>query len=123
MDTPARTSSGDDRLWGAVAHLSALSMYFTGIGFIAGPLIVWLWKRDTSDFAGQEAREALNFNISIFIYYAVAGVLCLTIILLPLMIAVIGIIHVFHIICIIVGGVKAGDGLHFRYPLNLRLVK
>ena len=123
METSAPALSGEDRLWGALAHLSALSMYVTGIGFIAGPLIIWLWKRDTSDFAGQEAREALNFNISIFLYYAAAGVMCLTIILIPIMLMVIGLIHVFHIICIIMGGVKASDGLHFRYPLNLRLVK
>jgi len=123
MDTPARTFSSEDRLWGALAHFSALSMYFTGIGFVAGPLIVWLWKRDTSAFAGDEAREALNFNLSIFIYYAAAGALCLTIILIPIAIILIGLIHVFHIICIIVGGVKAGDGLPFRYPLNMRLVK
>jgi uncharacterized Tic20 family protein len=123
MDIPARSLSREDRFWGAVAHLSAFSMYLTGIGFIAGPLVIWLWKRDTSAFAGQEAREALNFNISIFLYYAAAGVMCLTIILIPIMIFVIGLIHVFHIICIIMGGVKAGDGMPFRYPLNLRLVK
>jgi uncharacterized Tic20 family protein len=123
METPTRALSGEDRLWGAIAHLSALSMYFTGIGFIAGPLIIWLWKRDTSAFAGEEAREALNFNLSIFIYYAAAGLLCLTIILIPIAVILIGLIHVFHIICIIVGGVKAADGRPFRYPLNMRLVK
>ena len=122
MEPPVPAASSEDRLWGALAHLSALSMYVTGIGFVAGPLIIWLWKRDTSVFAGQEAREALNFNISIFIYSAAAGVLCLTIILIPIAIILMGLIHVFHLICIIVGGVKAGDGRPFRYPLNLRLV-
>lgn len=97
-------------------------MYFTGIGFIAGPLIMWLWKRDTSPFAGQEAKEALNFNISIAIYYAAAGALCLTIILIPIAWMLMGLIHVFQIICIIIGGLKAYDGRPFRYPLNLRLV-
>jgi uncharacterized Tic20 family protein len=124
MDIPDRSSrTSDDRLWGALAHLSAFSMYVTGIGFIAGPLVIWLWKRDTSLFAGEEAREALNFNISIFVYYAAAGVLCLTIILIPIALMIIGLIHVFHIICIIIGGMKAADGLHFRYPLTMRFVK
>ncbi len=122
MDSPTPALSGEDRLWGALAHLSAFSMYVTGIGFIAGPLVIWLWKRDTSAFAGNEAREALNFNISILIYYAAAGLLCLTIILIPIAIMLIGLIHVFHIICIIIGGMKASDGRSFRYPLNLRLV-
>jgi len=123
MDSPTPTVSGEDRLWGAAAHLSAFSMYLTGIGFIAGPLIVWLWKRDTNAFAAEEAREALNFNISIGIYMAVLVVLGFTIILIPLLIAIGALIHTFQVICIIVGTLKASDGLHFRYPLNLRLVK
>jgi uncharacterized Tic20 family protein len=31
-------------------------------------------------------------------------------------------LHTFQVICIIVGGLKASDGRHFLYPLNLRLV-
>ena len=123
MDTPTPTLSGEDRLWGAIAHLSAFSMYVTGVGFIAGPLIIWLWKRDTSAFVGEEAREALNFNISIAIYYAAAGVLCVTIILIPVALMAMGLLHVFHLICIVIAGLKAYDGRPFRYPLNLRLVK
>ena len=118
MDTPTPALSGEDRLWGALAHLSALSMYFTGIGFIAGPLIIWLWKRDTNPFVANEAKEAMNFNISVTIYALVALVLCLVLIGIPLLIA----LHTFQIICIIVGALKASDGRPFRYPLNLRLV-
>src|ERR1700679_2659161 len=92
--TPSATSS-EDRLWGAAAHLSALTMYFSGVVFIAGPLVIWLWNRDTSAFASEEAREALNFNISIAIYYACAGVLCVTIILIPIALMLIGLIHLF----------------------------
>jgi uncharacterized Tic20 family protein len=121
--TPAPTQSSEDRAWAAAAHLSALSMYATGIGFVAGPLIIWLWKRDTSPFVAEEAREALNFNISIAIYYAAAGVLCLTIILIPVVLILTAIIHAFHLVCIIIGGLKAYDGRPFRYPLTLRLVK
>ena len=98
-------------------------MYLTGIGFVVGPLIVWVWKRDTSAFAGEEAREAMNFNISIALYYAAAGLLCLTIILTPIALLLIGLIHAFQIVCIIIGALKASDGRAFPYPLNLRLVK
>jgi uncharacterized Tic20 family protein len=123
MDSPTPSAAGDDRLWGALAHFSALAMYFTGIGHIVGPMIIWLWKRDTSAFAGEEAKEAMNFNISVTIYAAAAAVLCLTIILIPIALMLFGIIHVFQVVCIIIGGLKASDGRPFRYPLNLRLVK
>jgi len=119
MDSPTPSVTGEDRLWGALAHLSAFAMYFTGIGHIVGPMIIWLWKRDTDAFVATEAKEAMNFNISITIYMAAAAVLVLIVIGIPLLIA----IHTFQVICIIIGGLKASDGRPFRYPLNLRLVK
>jgi len=118
MESPTPTLTGEDRLWAALAHLSAFAMYFTGIGHIVGPMIIWLWKRDTNPFVASEAREAMNFNISVSIYALVALVLCLIVIGIPLLIA----IHTFQVICIIVAALKASDGIHFRYPLNLRLV-
>jgi len=123
MDTPLPAASSDDRLWGAVAHLSALTGYFTAVGWIAGPLIIWLWKRDTSAFAGEEGKEALNFNISITIYAIISVVLCLTIVWLLVFHLVLYLIGCFHVICVIVAGLKAYQGRPFRYPLNLRLVK
>jgi len=116
--SPAPALSGEDRLWGAVAHLSAFAIYFSGIGHIVGPMVIWLWKRDTNPFVAEEAKEAMNFNISVTIYAIVAAVLILLLIGIPLLIC----IHFFQVICIIVGALKASDGRHFKYPLNLRLV-
>jgi uncharacterized Tic20 family protein len=118
MENPIPALSGEDRLWGALAHLSAFAMYFTGIGHIVGPMIIWLWKRDTNSFVASEAKEAMNFNISVSIYALVALVLCLIFIGIPLLIA----LHSFQVICIIIAALKASDGRSFRYPLNLRLV-
>jgi uncharacterized Tic20 family protein len=119
VQPPVPVKTGVDRLWGALAHLSAFAMYFTGIGHIVGPMIIWLWKRDTDTFVAEEAKEAMNFNISVSIYAIFCGLLCLLLIGIPLLIA----LHTFQVVCIIVGGLKASDGRPFRYPLNLRLVK
>jgi hypothetical protein len=118
MESPTQPLTGEDRLWGALAHFSAFAMYFTGVGHIVAPMIIWLWKRDTNPFVAGEAREAMNFNISISIYALIAWVLCLVLIGIPLLIA----LHAIQVICIIIGGLKASDGRPFRYPLNLRLV-
>jgi hypothetical protein len=120
MDSPPVPAlSKDDRLWGAIAHLSAFAIYFTGVGHIVGPMIIWLWKRDTSPFVAEEAKEAMNFNISVTIYAIVAAVLCIVLIGFFLLAA----LHIFQVVCIILGALKASDGRPFRYPLNLRLVK
>ena len=110
-------TSEDDRLWGMLAHLSAFSMYFTGIGHLLGPLIVWLAKKENSPFVADQAKEALNFQISISIYGFVAFLLSLFLcITAPILVALLP----FQIVFMIVAGIKAKDGVVYRYPLTLR---
>jgi uncharacterized protein len=111
-------TSEDDRLWGMLAHLSAFSMYFTGIGHLLGPLIVWLAKKESSPFVADQAKEALNFQISISIYGIVAGVLCFVLIGFPILAALVP----FQFVFMIVAGIKAKDGVVYRYPLTLRFL-
>src|SRR5437899_8693183 len=109
----------EERTWAMIAHLSAFAYYVSGIGHIVGPLIVWLSKRDGNPFVDDQAKEALNFQISVTIYGIGAAILCFVLIGIPLLIG----LHVFQIVCIIIAAIKAGDGVAFRYPLNLRLIK
>jgi uncharacterized Tic20 family protein len=123
---PVAGLSSDDRMWGMLAHLSALSGWFTGIGHIAGPLIVYLVKKDSQPFAAAEAKEALNFNISYTLY--IVGLLILG---LPLLLIGIGILLLLMIpvvgiamsVLAIVAGLKANEGRPFRYPLTIRFVQ
>ena len=115
--------SQNSRTLGSVAHLSALAGV-VGIPSFVGPLIVLLVSRDDA-FAQQEAREALNFNLSILIYVAAAFGLTLATLGLALLViipaALVAVIAWF--VLVIVGGVRASDGQGYRYPLTLRLVK
>ena len=53
------------------AHLSALlgglvtAGWAGGVGCFLGPLVIWLMKRETMPFVGDQAKEALNFNITV----------------------------------------------------------
>jgi uncharacterized Tic20 family protein len=121
VETPPVTSEPDRdaRMWAMLCHLSALSLYVTGIGFIVGPLIVWMIKKDDHPFIDDQGKEALNFAISILIYYVVAGLslFCFVgFVLLP-------ILHIFHVVLVIVASVRANSGQWYRYPLTIRLVK
>ena len=106
--------SGNDKIWSMLSHLSALF----GVGIIL-PLVVYLAMRNESDYVASNAREALNFHISIFIY-----VLCC----LPLMFILIGVplailIGIGSLVLAIIAAVKASAGECYRYPLTLRFVK
>jgi uncharacterized Tic20 family protein len=51
-----------------IAHFSALAAFIIPpIGGVIGPLIVWLAKRESSAFASEAAKEALNFNIAVLL--------------------------------------------------------
>ncbi len=112
----------DERTWAMLAHVSAFAIYFTGIGHIVGPLIVWLVKRDGNPFVDDQGKESLNFQISWSIYMIANFVLFLTVIGAIIAIPVFFILPVFHVVCMIIAAIKANDGVAFRYPLCIRFL-
>jgi len=113
----SQLSPGDERTWGMLAHLSALLGLFITIPFL-GPLIVYLVYRDRSAYVRRQSAEALNFNISIAIYFIVSAILWLVIIGIFLSIA----LFVYWLVEVIIASVAANRGEEHRYPLTIRFV-
>jgi len=116
-DKPSADGS-DERMWAMLCHLSAFAGYLVPFGNIIGPLVIWLIKKDQYAFVDDQGKEALNFQISITIWAAVAVVLCFVIIGIPLLIAVL----IFSVVMTIIAAIKANGGEYYRYPLTIRLV-
>jgi uncharacterized protein len=119
-----QASAADARQWAMFAHLSALFGLLIGFNFL-GPLIIYLVKRDSDPFIRDQAAEALNFNLSAFIYLVSLSIVTFILIfvlvgllLLPLIAA--GIIA--WVVFVIVGGMRANNGEVYRYPLTIRFV-
>jgi uncharacterized Tic20 family protein len=115
----AEMTEAQERSWGMFCHLAALAGYIIPFGNIIGPLIIWLIKRDESEFVADQGKESLNFQISITIYAIIAGLLILIVIGVFLLIAV----GIFSLVMIIIATVKASSGEKYRYPLTLRLIQ
>jgi hypothetical protein len=115
---PSGTPSKEQRNWAMFAHLSALLVYPTLIGGIVGPLVIWLMRRDDMPFAADQAKETLNFQITVYLAGLVCGILMLLVI--GFFLAVI--LVVAHIVLTLVAAVKASEGVAYRYPFNLRLI-
>ncbi len=113
----------EERMWAMIAHLSAFAYYISGVGHIVGPLIVWLAKREGRPFVDEHAKEALNFQITVTLIGIVAVLMCFTVILAVVGIPILIGLHLYQIICMIIAAIKANDGVAFRYPLTLRLIK
>lgn len=109
----------ESRTWGMIAHLSSFVGYVIPVANIVGPLVIWLLKKDEMPFVEDQAKEALNFQISILIYLFVSIVLIVFLIGIPLLFGVL----VFDWIFTIVAASKANEGIGYRYPLTLRFIK
>jgi uncharacterized Tic20 family protein len=105
----------DERTWALIAHLSGLIAGVVGLPFL-GPLVVWMMKKDESAFVGDQAKEALNFQLAVLI----ASLICLaTCILSPLVIVV----AIGGLVYSIIGAMEANKGVLYRYPYTIRLIK
>lgn len=141
--TPSAPSE-TERQWAAGAHAGALvaallTSWLVGVAGAAAALAVWFFVRDKYPFAERHAREAVNFNLTMLIYAAIAfaiGMLLLgatavtlgigAIVTVPLgiLLTVVGVaIAVMWLVCGIIAAVKAYQGEEYRYPLTIRLFK
>lgn len=113
-DTPSYSAgpSANDKSMGMLSHILGI---FTGF---LGPLVIWLTQKDTSPWAGDEAKEALNFQITMAIGWFVSGLLSFVFIGFLLM-PVIGLVS---LIFSIMGAMEANKGNHYKYPFALRLI-
>jgi uncharacterized Tic20 family protein len=109
----------EQRQWGLFTHLSALVGLIIPFGNILGPLVFWQIKKNEWAFADDQGKEAVNFNITV----AIAGVVCflLTFVLIGLLL--LPILGIAWIVFTIIAAIKANEGVYYRYPWILRLVK
>ncbi len=113
----------DARMWAAFAHLGGL-LTLIGVPGILGSLGIWLWKRGDSALIDEHGKEAVNFQITVLIYSAVAAVIAFVtcglgmIVVAPLLL----VLSVLIIVLPIIATIKASDGRPYRYPLTIRLI-
>jgi uncharacterized protein len=122
--------SHEERQWALFAHLSALAGglltgAFAGLGCFVGPLVIWLVKKDTMPFVDDQAKEALNFNITLAIIGVVLLLLTLVTFGFGALLAIpVGIlVGIAWLVFTIIAAVKANEGERYRYPFSLRLIK
>jgi uncharacterized Tic20 family protein len=114
-----KTNEKQEHTWGMLCHLSALAM-FLGIPFgnIIGPLIIWLVKKEEYPFVDAQGKESLNFQISMTIYMAVSGILCIIAIGLVFLFALL----IVELVFVILASVKVSEGESYKYPFTIRLI-
>lgn len=112
--------TNEERTFGMLAHLAALAAYIVPFGNVLGPLVVWLVKKDTSPYVDYHGKEALNFQLSILLYFLIS--IPIGILTCGIGFILTGAIVVFKLVMLIIAAIKANKGERYRYPLTIRMI-
>ena len=109
------TLPDDDLNLAMLAHLGGILL-----GFIPS-LIIWLMNKDKADkaFVNDQAKEALNFQITVILGYFVCMVLSFVVIGVVLMF----VLFLADLVLCIMAALAAKRGENYRYPFAVRLLK
>jgi uncharacterized protein len=105
--------SNDERIIAAAIY---------GISFFTafiGPVIIWLLKRDESEFIDYHGKEYLNFLIS----YSVYTVICLLFTILLIGFLALWIEGILAFVFTIIAAIRAYEGKEYRIPFIFRLIR
>jgi hypothetical protein len=113
----------DAKMWAMFAHLSPIILSFVGVGFFGGsflgPLVIWLIKKDEFPFVADQAKESLNFQLTMLIAlvvgWAITGMTCF-------MVPVVLVVPILQLVFGIIATIKSNNGEWYRYPLTIRMV-
>ncbi len=112
MSTDIALPSNDDKNIATITHLGGILFSFIP------SLIVWLLKKDDSEYIAAQAKEALNFQITVLLAQFVSGVLVFILVGFVLL----GLIWAVNIVLCIIAAISTSKGETYRYPLTLRLI-
>ena len=109
---------------GTVAHLLGLTT-LVGIPGFVGPLVLWLIKKEQSAFINDQAKEALNFQISaliliipvVLVCFVLAPFTCGISLFVPLAVSIV------YILMMVRAALATGKGVSYRYRFAIRLIK
>jgi uncharacterized Tic20 family protein len=102
--------TSDERTMAILAHI------LTFVAPVIATLVVYLLKKDESKYVSAQAKEALNFQITIML---VTIGLCLTLVGVLLLVFV----GIWYFVLVIVATIEASENKLYRYPLTIRLIK
>ena len=109
----------DTTLWAMLAHLSTfVGLIGIPLGNFLGPLLILLIKGKEHSFIDYNAKEALNFQISMFVYIMVSALLSIILIGLPFLFLFL----ITDIVCTIIAAIRARNGETYQYPWTFRLL-
>jgi hypothetical protein len=103
------------RQWAMILHFSQFAGYIVPLAGMIVPIVLWQLKKDELPGIDEHGRAVVNWIISEIIYILIGIALVFVVIGIPLLfgLALIGIIFP------LIGGIKANEGVLWKYPLPM----
>ena len=108
-----------ERSMAMLAHLAGYAGLAVPFGSLVGPFLVYTLKRDESAFIEDQAREALNFQLTI----ALAAIASMILMVVLIGFALIFVVGIWWLVGTAIGASRANKGEWYRYPATIRFVK
>jgi uncharacterized Tic20 family protein len=106
--------------WPIACHAVGLVDFgFTAVPGLIASLVVWLIKKDEDPEVDFHGKEAINFQITLMVAWAVGALLTFCVIGIPILVA----LPFVKIVLMIVAAVKAANGERWRYPWTFRVLR
>ena len=82
-------------------------------------------KKDTMPFVNDQAKEALNFNITVSAIFLVLWILTVVTLFIGALLTfpLMGVVGIAALVLIVIASMKANEGVAYRYPFTIRLIK
>ena len=90
------------------------------VGFL-GPLILWVVKKDEHEFIDDQSKEALNFQLTLLIWYF--GAFVIAVLSCGFIFFAFWVPYALQLIFGIMVAVSASKGERYLYPMSIRFVK
>ena len=109
----------DRNTYATLLHLSQFAGYALPLAGWVLPIVMWVVAKDRDALIDRHGRIVLNWTLSTLLYGMIFGVLCFVLIGIPLLIA----LFVCGVVFAIIGAVRAGEGVAWRYPLSIPFLR
>jgi uncharacterized Tic20 family protein len=123
---PPANPESEARTWNMWCHLSVLSAFVIPFGNLLGPFLIWQIKKHEIPSVEAHAKAALNFQLTVLIALIVGlavgfilAFVCVGYALFPVVAA----IALCGIILPIIAGVRANEGVDYKYPYTIEFMK
>jgi uncharacterized protein len=107
---PDYVPTSDEKTLALLAHI------LTFVAPILAPLIIYLVKRDESNFVRWHAAQSFNFQITMII-------VCIVLFITIIGIFLLWFVGIFSLICVVIATIRASEGKLYKYPVSIGLLK